>query len=261
MESAKKSLQLIDANVEISERKTSESASDALTKTRIRGHEKIAISKITPQLAEEKEELRKPVNKTRLINKLNFLNFQDGSILVNFKHRKYEKTVSLLAKPQPCLGESLDCQWAKEEDYLQIRHSYEFNNLMLPDGHKLILAEPQVIRIDPEGIGFVLPEKCYEVSTRSKTRHVCEGVTVQFIQNSSLFSGVLIDFNASSFKVELKAIPPQTFEWINPDEPINLILSEAKETLYSGECRIIRQTSNNDKRYYVLKPLKHHTMS
>ena len=112
MESAKKSLQLIDANVEISERKTSESASEALTKTRVRGHEKIAISIITPQLAEEKEELRKPVNKSRLINKLNFLNFQDGSILVNFKHRKYEKTVSLLAKPQPCLDDSLDCQWA-----------------------------------------------------------------------------------------------------------------------------------------------------
>ena len=257
MESAKKNLQLIDASVGIGERKTSESASDARTKTRIRGQEKIAISKITPQFAEEKEQLQKTVNKTRLINRLNFLNFQDGSILVNFKHRKYEKTVSILAKPQPCLGDSLECQWTKEEDYTRIRHSYEFNNLMLPDGNKLILAEPQVIRIDPEGIGFSLPEICFEVSTRSKTRHVCEGITVQFIQNSSLFSGVLIDFNASSFKVELKALPPQTFEWINPDATINLILSEAQETLYSGECRIIRQTSNNHKRYYVLKPLKH----
>ena len=257
MESAKKSLQLIDANVEISEQKTPASARDAVTNKRTQGAEKIAISKITPQVAEEKEQLRKPVNKSRLINKLNFLNFQDGNILVNFKHRKYEKTVSLLAKPQPCLGDTLDCQWAETKDYTQIKQSYEFNNLMLPDGNKLILAEPQMTRIDSEGIGFVLPEKCYEVSTRTKTRHICEGITVQFIQNSSLFSGVLIDFNASSFKVELQAIPPQTFEWINPDAPINLILSEATETLYSGECRIIRQTSSSDKRYYVLKPLKH----
>ena len=257
MESAKKNLQLIDANVEISERKTSESASDAPIKTQIRGREKIAVSEITPQLAEEKDQLGKPVNKTRLINKINFLNFQDGSILVNFRHRKYEKTVSIFAKPQPCLGDSLDCRWAREKDYTRIKRSYEFNNLMLPDGNKLILAEPQMIRIDPQGISFVLPDKCYEVSTRSKTRHVCEGITVQFIQNSSLFSGILIDFNASSFKVELKAIPPQTFEWINPEATINLILSEAQETLYSGECRIIRQTSSNNKRFYVLEPLKY----
>ena len=257
MESAKKNLQLIDANVETGERKLSESAGDAITKTRIRGHEKIAISEITPQFAEDKEQLRKTVSKARLMNKLNFLNFQDGSIIVNFKHRKYEKTVSIFAKPQPCLGDSLECRWVKKNDYAQIRHAYEFANLMLPDGNNLILAEPKVTRTDPAGIGFVLPEKCYEVSARSKTRYECEGITVQFIQNSSLFSGVLIDFNASSLKVELKAIPPQTFEWINPDAPINLILSEAQETLYSGECRIIRRTSSNHKRYYVLKPLKH----
>jgi hypothetical protein len=53
MESAKKSLQLIDPDVEIGERKTSESAGDALTKTRDRSHEKIALSKVTPQFTEE----------------------------------------------------------------------------------------------------------------------------------------------------------------------------------------------------------------
>ncbi len=258
MESAKKNLQLIDASVETSEQKTSAAPGDAPTATQVGGHGKIDISKITPKIAAEKEEQqRETVNKTRLINKLNYLNFQDDNILVNFKHRKYDKTISILAKPQPCLGDSLDCQWANAEDFRQIRRSYEFTNLMLADGNKLILAEPQVIRIDQEGLCFLLPEICFQVSTRSKTRHLCKGITVQLIQNSSLFSGVLIDFNATSFKVELKAIPPQTFEWINTETTVNLILSGAQETLYSGECRIIRQTPSNKKHCYVLKPLKH----
>ena len=55
-------------------------------------------------LIEEKPETGKRISKTQLINKLNFINFQDGTVLINFSHLKYDKTITLRAAPQPCTG-------------------------------------------------------------------------------------------------------------------------------------------------------------
>ena len=57
----------------------------------------------------------KEIRKKHLINKLNYINFQDDTVLVNFKHLKYDRTVSHRAKPQPCLGEELKCFWIETD--------------------------------------------------------------------------------------------------------------------------------------------------
>jgi hypothetical protein len=88
-------------------------------------------------------------------------------------------------------------------------------------------------------------------------RHSCKGVKVQLIQNSASFYGVLVDFSTASFRVEITANPPQTFQWIDPDIPVDLIFSDEKEILYSGECRILKQTSGYKKRSYVLEPARY----
>jgi hypothetical protein len=258
MESAKNNLQLVESSTEIIDQRKAQFTKEADTKARVSDHEQVKISEISSEIrGNRKKQIGETVTKSFLINKLNYINFQDGTVFINFKHHKYDKTLTLLAKPQPCIGGSLDCLWADADDFRQITQSYEFRNLMLADGNRLLLVEPQLISLSKKGISIALPQKGYEVSARSKSRHLCQGITVQFIQNSSQFKGALIDFNASSFKVELKAIPPQTFEWINPETTSNLILSEGQETLYAGECRIIRHMPVKNKRCYVLEPLKH----
>ncbi len=127
---------------------------------------------------------------------------------------------------------------------------------VLIDGNQLLLVKPQLLRLDKEGISVILPEECYEVCSRATARHMCQGITVQFIQNSSIFSGALLDFNVCSLRVELIAVPPQTFDWINPEAPVNIILSRNQEPLYAGECRVIRQTSAAPSKTYILEPLK-----
>jgi len=65
-----------------------------------------------------------------------------------------------------------------------------------------------------------------------------------------------MDFNGYSFNVKLKAVPPQTFDWLNPAYSANIILSDGTLTIYSGECRIIRNFQGLNTRNYILKPLQ-----
>jgi len=231
MESAKKNLTLVETHTDTSILKKKDT---------------------TPDLGSANEEVL-----AQLINRLNFINFQDGTVFVNFKHLKYDKTITLKAAPQPCMGDIVDCRWVEDKNITQLVQSYRFNNILVTNGQKLLKVEPKVIRIDAEGISVLLPETCKEISSRKARRYPCQGISVQLIQNSTVFSGALIDFNGFSFRVKLTAAPPQTFDWVNPEHPVNIILSDAVATIYTGECKIIRHTQGLNSRNYILEPLKH----
>ena len=199
----------------------------------------------------------KELRKKDLINLLNYINFQDGSILINFKHVKYDQIISRKANPLPCLGDKLECVWAEADKPQQELASYKFKDVLVPSGQKLLLVKSDDIRITEKEISLILPEICYEVDFRKLRRHSCKGITAQLIQNSVLFNGDLIDFNTVSFRIEITAVPPQTFQWVDSESPVNLIFSNEHETLYSGECRIIKQNFGQKKREYVIEPLSH----
>jgi hypothetical protein len=197
----------------------------------------------------------KKLSKKHLINTLNYINFQDGTILINFKHLKYDNILSLHAKPQPCLENTLDCRWIQTEGLSQKLRSYKFLNFLINDGQKMILVKADVRRISEEGINFDLPETCYEVGFRKVKRHPCAGIHIELIQNGVLFSGFLLDFSAVSFRIEISTEPPQSFQFINPESTVHIIFKNGKDTLYSGECRIIRQTFGQKTRTLALEPV------
>ncbi|MBM4146847.1 MAG: hypothetical protein FJ240_11365 [Nitrospira sp.] len=64
-----------------------------------------------------------------------------------------------------------------------------------------------------------------------------------------------MDFSAASFSIEVSAAPPQTFQWINPEFTVHVIFKNEQDILYSGECKIVRQTLNQKLRTFVLEPL------
>jgi len=246
MESAKKDLKLIEM------RTATDSANQGVLPQKTVDQYSVA----SRQSPFEKSDPARKIGKTQLTNKLNYINFQDGAVLVNFNHLKYDKTITLKATPQPCMGGLVDCQWLPGENIAPVIQNYQFNNILITNGQKLLKVEPEVIRIDSEGISVLLPESCGEISSRRARRYSCEGISVQLIQNSTVFSGALMDFNGFSFRVKLTATPPQTFDWINPEQPVNVILTGAVVTIYSGECKIIRHTRGQKIRNYILEPLK-----
>jgi hypothetical protein len=190
-----------------------------------------------------------------IVNRLNYINFTDGSITVNLKHVKYDNIISVKVKPQPCLDGYLDCLWGETSIPAQKLKSYQYKNIIIPDKQKLILVEAELQSMSEAGIRFYLPEVCHEISSRRITRHNCEGINVQLIQNGAIYNGNLLDFNAVSFKIAVVSVPPQTFQWINREASTSVILSDGNQTLFTGECRILKQTSDQKQRLFVLEPL------
>jgi hypothetical protein len=204
---------------------------------------------------EFQNENEREIEQKALINRLNFVNFQDGSLLVNFKHNRYTRTMSLEAKPLPCQDDLLECHWVDSGDVLEKTRSGAFENLFVIDGHKLLVVTPTVQEINETGITFRLPQNCREVCYRKMRRHLCDGVSARVMQNSALFDGILLDFNAVTFRVEVTTTPPQTFQWLDPEMPVNVVFSGEQGSCYSGECRIIKQSSGYNVRTLVLEPV------
>jgi len=212
-----------------------------------------------PDVAEIPIQVVKPektriITKRYLVNKLNYVNFQDRTILINLTHKKYGSILSISARPLPCSGDRLDCVWCDTTDPWIIK-SHTFQNMLITDGKKCLRVDSELISIDENGISVQLPETCSESVLRKTKRQACDGVQVQFTQSSAIFRGTLLDCSPVSFRVQVTSSAAHAFQWINSTSPVNLQLHADSDFLYSGDCRIIRQTLNQASGVFVLSPV------
>lgn len=199
----------------------------------------------------------KKISMRQLINKLNYINFLDKPLYVNYRHNQYHRELSIKAKPQPCQDSRLTCLWQQDAGSIVDQPDcFCFKNILIPDGNRFLVAEPDVLEISRQAIRFILPETCSAEDARSTRRHLCRDINVYVTQNGALFYGSMIDFSAFSFRVKVQTTPPQTFDWMDTDLAVNVILFDGNKTLYSGECRIVKQTHSHTDRHWVLEPLR-----
>ena len=197
------------------------------------------------------------ISRRQLVNKLNFINFQDETILINFIHKKFDHVFACAAKPQPSMGEDLLCTWVDTSKLKSRLRAYEFGSILLKDKQWHLELRPELIGLNEEFIHFRIPETYYQLISKKILRTPCQGVRAQMFQNSVIFDGVLIDFCATEFSVKTRLVPPQTSQWLNPKVSVNILLTRDEETLYSGECKIIKETSNGTTIDFLLKPTNH----
>ncbi|MGD9348680.1 MAG: hypothetical protein PVF71_03450, partial [Desulfobacterales bacterium] len=146
METAKERLQVIESFTQDEETQATLSAKPSDADTQISSTEKKVLYAVTRRSSAEDESTEAvSISKAQLINKINFINFQDRTLLLNFKHRKYQTPLTLLAAPRPCLDDDLECSWVESDKVLNELPFYEFKNLLIPDGQNLIRAEPELI--------------------------------------------------------------------------------------------------------------------
>lgn len=198
---------------------------------------------------------KREVVRKHLVNRLNYLNFKDEPILVNFKHLKYGTTITLKAKPLPCLDDNLECLWVMCDGLEQKLETHRYESFIVPDPQEPLHVEAKLIDITANGISFHLPDTCDEISCRKINRHLCRDIQVRFLQNGTLFNGELVDFCAASFRIDMTCVPPQSFQWVNKITPVHIVLSDNNEVLYSGDCEIISQNAGQMTRSFVMKPL------
>jgi hypothetical protein len=216
----------------------------------------LLASPAAPETGAVGAETGRKISREFLVNRINFVNFQEDHIQIHFTHREYNRSLFIPAFPQPCFGPVLECLWREETDMAHLIQTHELKYILVPRGQKFIQTFPEIIEINSKGCRLGLPNISREICHRRVERQRCRDISVHLIQNSSSFSGALLDFAASSFRVELTAEPPQSFEWIDPAQPAQVLFHADNQTLYSGECRIIRSTQGRCTRSYVLEPLK-----
>ncbi len=192
---------------------------------------------------------------SQLINKLNRLNFKEEPVLFNLKHKKHGHTISMYAHPQPCMDEELECVWAEaEEGNDQRLRAFDLTNFVMADGQRSLQVVPSLISVDERQITVRLPEESFEAHTRAIKRHQCPDIKASMVVNSAVYQGHMVDFNAFYFRVVLHAEPPQTFDWVNGNIPVNLTMADNSRIVYVGDCNVVRHTDDRTSREFVLKP-------
>ena len=206
----------------------------------------------------EKPEIKewKEIRRDRLINSLNRINFQDEEIILNFKHTKYNKILSLSAKPQPCSDNVFHCNLTQPESAEHNLQAYTFENFYFSDGLTKVLVEAEMEEVTSEKIKFILPETCFEISSRKNRRHKCSSITAQLSQDGFILEGILYDFSAVAFSVGISSSLKNDLQHIEPNSTFNVILKKDRVFCYSGICEIIRQSSSDAGSTVVLKPSK-----
>lgn len=233
------------------------SPADKTPSTKITIEEKALLTRIaSSEKGASGGGIDRKISREFLLNCLNYINFQEEIIQVNFTHRQSNRTQYFPAFPQPCCSSELECLWAGATDVPLLRRTHELKYILIPRGEKFIHSIPEVIELSTKGCRLRLPNISREVCHRRVERQRCCGISVHLVQNSSSFSGMLLDFAASSFRTELIAEPSQSFEWIDINQPVNILFHSGRHTLFSGECRIIRVIPDRNSRSYVLEPLK-----
>ncbi|MGD8367467.1 MAG: hypothetical protein PVG78_07495 [Desulfobacterales bacterium] len=197
---------------------------------------------------------RKSISRKHLVNRLNFINFQDRPITAHFSNGSLQRDFSVSVKPQPCNGEHLECLWEDPEAVLPHLDVFALKQISIDVGHRRIEFSPEESFIDETGLRLRLPETAQETAIQKKTQHRCKGISAQLIQHSVHFSGKLISFDARRFRISLEVRPPQTFGWINLENPVQIIFGRDGSILYTSECRIAEHNSKAGRGTFTLEP-------
>ncbi len=196
----------------------------------------------------------KTVRRKSLANKLNHINFKDETVCINFQHVRDKQIISFYGTPQPCFGNHLVCLWKNEPNINQLLAAYQFHNFIINDSQSIITVPADLRSINHRGVCFTLPEKSSQTSSRKTKRFSCDNLDVKLIQNSIIFSGLLEEFSPSSLRIKMEYSPAAPFQWINLKDHVNLIVSNGMDTLYSGECSILKITGSSKKKKAILQP-------
>jgi hypothetical protein len=120
---------------------------------------------------------------------------------------------------------------------------------------QLLEVFPRLKSISEKEALFILPEACQEISTRQIHRYEYNETTVFMFQNGILFNGQLVDYGAFQFRIIVHKSEVQNYRWINVDAPVTIVFTKGNDTLYSGQCRVVKHDYGVHRRQLNLEPI------
>lgn len=220
------------------------------------GASKSSLRLANSSQTETGEKKRRNIPLSRLINLLNRINFQDGDIILHFRHRKYKHTITVLAKPQICNDDFLRCHWSDHFDADNKLRHFRFQHFTFTDGLSQILVPAKDREINSNGVYLELPDFSHEIKTREIRRHACQGISAQILQDGKVAEAELSTFSAQAFALKLDSDPARASLTFDPTSPVNVIFRDGSDIIFSGNCECIRHTMPSNGQQLILQPLK-----
>ena len=184
----------------------------------------------------------KVIDEKSLTNTLNHIHFMDGHLLVQLRHPRYDETVLIKARPDPCLSSKLVCHFADENLAGINLKGYKILNLIIDDGQSVIFVPALLNRMDKESFSVRLPKESYAVKQRRTKRHLCKGVDAELVQGGRLIKGELLDFSPQGFRIGLPRTSSRTFDWSTHSDALTMLqLHSGQQVFFSGSCSCIRR--------------------
>ena len=199
-------------------------------------------------------ESAKSLEKEKLINTLNYINFTGGYVRVLLRNAKYEEGILVNAIPEGCLEDKLTCSWDKGYASFSLEN-FQLNYLIAVDNQFIILIPAKLLSISNAGFQVLLPENSYILSRRGTNRFACRGVTAELMQSGFFGRGSLIDFSTNAFRIKVNPEMHSSHHCFNPDVTATIRLNDNGRMIFSGNCSLIRQRHNLLEWEIVLSPL------
>lgn len=196
------------------------------------------------------------VSKKRLVNKLNHFHFQSKSVRIQFTNTSDNHAIYVNARPQPSFGKYVVCLWENSDDWKNISEAYFFQQFELIADDQMISVPATLRAVSGKGACLALPEKALQHTSRRVIRYACKPLPIKLIQSGVIFSGTLMDFSASSFRVALGNDSETPVSWINANYPVSVIVIADETPVYTGECKILTQTGKIGRKDMIFMPSK-----
>ena len=198
-----------------------------------------------------------PVSKENLINTINHIHFMGKSIFVQLRHPRYEESILMTARPEPCLGGELVCRWSDENQEGIGLQDYKFIHLVIDDGRRMLLVPADISELTNEYLAVRLPETSHAVSRRQVKRFEGKGVSAELVQSGFVARGELLDFSPVGLRIRVSPEPSCSFQWLNSNESVTVNLKDERQIFFSGACACIRQDEGSaEARKIVLAPME-----
>ncbi len=187
-------------------------------------------------------ESAKVLDEDSLKNKLNHIHFMNRHLLVLLRHPRYDDSVIVKAKPGPCLGSELTCQFLADSSLRTNLKRYTFLHLIIDDGQTVILVPATLNKMGKSSFSLTLPQKAYAVGQRQIRRYSCKKIDVELVQRGLVIKGELVDYSPKGFCVRLRHMPSNSFDWSPGTGVLTMVhLRRDQQNLFSGPCHCIRR--------------------
>jgi hypothetical protein len=212
----------------------------------------LRLANVVP--VEESEKARRKISRTSLINLLNRINFRDGDITIHFRHYKYNHVISVQAKPQICNNDFLRCFWSEHfQAESRLKH-FNFVYFTFHDGLHQIQVSAKLLELNDRGVYLELPETALEMKFRESKRYDCTGIAAQVFQDGKMTEANLTSFSAQFLGLSFLPDPAGNDFIFAQSNPVNVVLRNETDYIFSGTCEVVRQNSSSNKNELVLRP-------